>query len=262
MPRRRRAAEAGWLAPRTIVLFLGSLLAFSAVAWGLGRLYAPAPVVDLTPQAARVPGLPPTSAARSTEVSRSDADGRSTAVDPAWLRTTAAKAGIPIPALRAYADAQVSDAGGCQVGWTTLAGIGWVESHHGTIGGRTLGDDGVPSPPIIGPALDGTHGFAAIRSTPESQAWHGDATWEHAVGPMQFLRSSFDRWATDGDGDGVANPQDIDDAAATTARYLCASGQDLSTGSGWAAAIFSYNHSQAYVDDVYAAATAYAQRTG
>ena len=34
MPRRRRAAEAGWLAPRTIVLFLGSLLAFSAVAWG------------------------------------------------------------------------------------------------------------------------------------------------------------------------------------------------------------------------------------
>ncbi|CAB4725979.1 unannotated protein [freshwater metagenome] len=78
---------------------------------------------------------------------------------------------------------------------------------------------------------------------------------------MQFLRSSWDRWGADGDGDGVADPNDIDDAAAGTARYLCADGHDLTTGEGWAAAIFSYNHAQTYVDSVHAAATAYAERT-
>ena len=53
---------------------------------------------------------------------------------------------------------------------------------------------------------------------------------------------------------------DLDDAAATAARYLCASGHDLDSGSTWASAIHSYNHAQEYVDAVHAAATAYAQR--
>lgn len=242
-------------------MFVGALLTVSAIAYGLSLLYAPRPALDLTPAADYVAAPPPVAVgSRGGEVSRTATRGRSV-VDEAWLERTAASAGIPLPAMRAYATAQVSDVGGCEAGWTTLAGIGWVESHHGTIDGRTLGEDGRPTPPIIGPALDGTHGFARIRSTPESQAWHGDAQWEHAVGPMQFLRSSWDRFATDGDGDGVADPQDIDDAAATTARYLCADGYDLGTGDGWARAIFSYNHSQAYVDEVYAAATAYAERT-
>lgn len=242
---------------------MGLLLAVTAVAYGLSRLYAPRPALDLTPAADYVAAPPPVATdARVGEVSRAARRGSGApVVDPAWVRSTAERAGIPVPAMRAYATAQVTDVGGCEVGWTTLAGIGWVESHHGTIDDRTLGDDGRPSPPIIGPALDGRNGFAAIRSTPESQTWHGDPQWEHAVGPLQFLRSSWDRFAVDGDGDGVADPQDIDDAAATAARYLCADGYDLATGSGWAAAIFSYNHSQAYVDDVYAAATAYAERT-
>ena len=45
------------------------------------------------------------------------------------------------------------------------------------------------------------------------------------------------------------------------ARYLCADGHDLTTGAGWADAVFSYNHAQAYVDAVHAAATSYAERT-
>lgn len=183
-------------------------------------------------------------------------------VDPAWLASTAERTGVPLPALRAYARAQLADTGGCGIGWTTLAGIGWVESQHGTIGGRTLGDDGRSSTPILGPALDGRGKFAAIRSTPSSQDWHGDPVWEHAVGPMQFLPSTWDQWATDGDGDGSADPLDLDDAAAATARYLCASGDDLATGPGWAAAVLTYNHAQVYVDDVYAAASAYAARAG
>ncbi|MBB6627059.1 lytic murein transglycosylase [Nocardioides sp. KIGAM211] len=182
-------------------------------------------------------------------------------VDPNWLARTATRTGIPPTALRAYAVAQLSDAGGCDVGWTTLAGVGWVESQHGTLGGRTLRPGGRSSTPILGPALDGRR-FAAIRSTPGSQAWHGDPRWEHAVGPMQFLPGTWATWATDGDGDGRTSPLDLDDAAAATARYLCADGHDLTTGDGWAAAIFSYNHDQAYVDAVHAAAVTYAQRAG
>ena len=182
-------------------------------------------------------------------------------VDAQWVVETAARAGIPAPAVRAYANAQLNEPRGCDVGWTTLAGIGWVESRHGTIGGRTLGDDGRSSTPILGPALDGTD-FAAIPATPESSAWHGDPDWDHAVGPLQFIPSSWETWGTDGDRDGSADPNDLDDAAYAAAQYLCADGHDLTTGAGWADAVFSYNHDQSYVDDVYAAATAYSERTG
>ena len=185
-------------------------------------------------------------------------------VDEAWLQRTAAAAGIPVPALRAYAAAELrlrADQPGCRLSWNTLAGIGWVESQHGTLGGRSLGPDGRSSQPILGPALDGAGAFAAIRSTPGSAAWHGDARWEHAVGPLQFLASTWTRWGADGDGDGVADPNDLDDAALAAGRYLCADGHVLTTDSGWNAAIHSYNHDAGYVANVAAAANAYAART-
>jgi hypothetical protein len=192
-------------------------------------------------------------------VSRADDRGPAGAaqVDPEWLAATSDETGIPSPALRAYARAQLADAGGCGVGWTTLAGVGWVESRHGTIGGRTLGADGRSSSPILGPALDGEGDFAAIRSTPTSRAWHGDPRWEHAVGPMQFLPGTWASWATDGDGDGRRDPLDLDDAAAAAARYLCAGDHDLASGSGWSAAVLTYNRARVYVDEVYVAAVAY-----
>ena len=177
-----------------------------------------------------------------------------------WVQRLSRAVGIPAPAVRAYVRAQRGAAGDCDIGWTTLAGIGYVESHHGTLGGRSLLADGRSSSPIVGPALDGRGDFAAIRSTPASQSLHGDAVWEHAVGPMQFLPETWDRYAADGDGDGHSDALDLDDAATTAARYLCASGGDLRTGVGWEKAVLAYNHSGAYVDAVYAAATAYATR--
>jgi len=184
-------------------------------------------------------------------------------IDPAWAARTGQAAGIPVPAVLGYGAAQLALAEenpGCHLSWNTLAGIGWVESQHGTIGDRTLGEDGHSSTPVIGPALDG-NGFAAIRSTPSSAAWHGDPTWEHAVGPLQFIASTWERWGADGDEDGYADPLDLDDAALAAGRYLCADGHDLATASGWNRAIHSYNHDLAYVRQVLAAANAYAQRT-
>lgn len=184
-------------------------------------------------------------------------------IDPAWVSRTARAAGIPEPAVLAYGAAQLSLAAeqpGCHLSWNTLAGLGWIESQHGTIDDRVLGADGRSTPAVIGPALDGD-GFAAIRSTPASAAWHGDTTWEHAVGPLQFISSSWDRWGADGDADGTADPLDLDDAALAAGRYLCADDHDLATASGWNAAVHSYNHDRAYVLNVLEAANTYAQRS-
>ncbi|WP_238694403.1 lytic murein transglycosylase [Nocardioides daphniae] len=74
---------------------------------------------------------------------------------------------------------------------------------------------------------------------------------------MQFIPSTWSRFSRDGDGDGVKDPHDIDDAAASAAAYLCFDGHDLTTSSGWNAAIFSYNHDNGYVNAVYAAANRY-----
>jgi murein DD-endopeptidase MepM/ murein hydrolase activator NlpD len=67
-----------------------------------------------------------------------------------------------------------------------------------------------------------------------------------AVGWMQFMPSTWERWGTDADGDGLANPWDPEDAVFAAARYLAAAGahEDISR------AIFAYNHAQWYVDDV------------
>jgi membrane-bound lytic murein transglycosylase B len=182
------------------------------------------------------------------------------AVDPRWASRTARSAGIPLTALTAYARASVLAPKGCRIGWTTLAGIGWIESQHGTIGERHLRGDGHSSEPILGPALNGRGDFAAIEATHDSARWHGDRTWDHAVGPMQFIPSTWRTWQVDGDGDGVADPNDVDDAALAAARYLCQSG-DLMVGDTWSRAILSYNYSTDYVLNVYTAADTYADRT-
>lgn len=180
-----------------------------------------------------------------------------------WVEGTAASTQIPGPAVRAYGAAALridEEDPACRLGWTTIAAIGAVESGHGTHGGAVLGDDGRPSVPIIGPALDG-NGVAAIPATADSTVMHGDSQWDHAVGPLQFLPSSWARWGADGDGDGAADPHDLDDAALAAARYLCAGDRDLSAAEGWGAAVRSYNHSDAYVQDVLRWAETYATVT-
>lgn len=177
-------------------------------------------------------------------------------VDPAWVSRTAAATDIPETAVAAYGRASLGAPDGCALGWSTLAGIGWVESQHGTIDDRILLPDGHSDEPVLGPALDGQE-FAAIRATARSTALHGNPTWDHAMGPLQFIPSTWWTWGRDGDGDGTADPYDIDDAAASAAAYLCHDGHDLTTAGGWNAAVFSYNHDNAYVVAVHAATDRY-----
>src|SRR5690606_37908317 len=84
-----------------------------------------------------------------------------------------------------------------------------------------------------------------------------DTTWDRAVGPMQFIPSTWAVVGVDADGDGKRNPQDIDDAALATAVYLCSGDDDLATTDGQRAAIYRYNNSNQYVDLVLGVATAY-----
>ncbi|MEQ7008839.1 lytic murein transglycosylase [Actinopolymorpha sp. B17G11] len=177
-----------------------------------------------------------------------------------WAVYAGQRAGIPVRALEAYATAEArvgADDPGCRLHWSTLAGIGSVESHHGHIGGRLLRADGRPSIPIFGIALNGRPDIRAIRDT-DGGRLDGDPVWDRAVGPMQFIPDTWAIAGTDGDGNGRKDPHDLDDAAMAAARYLCAAGGDLSSESGWRRAILSYNHSSAYLRDVRARASQYA----
>jgi Transglycosylase SLT domain len=103
--------------------------------------------------------------------------------------------------------------------WTVLAAIGQIESADGA---------------NMGPSTAG------------------------ALGPMQFLPSTWAVWGIDGFGQtgkpDIMNPYD---AVPSAARLLCADGA-AAGGSALRAAIFDYNHATWYVNEVLALAAAYA----
>ena len=167
-----------------------------------------------------------------------------------------AASGIPTTALEAYVRAAAGSPASCQIAWTLIAGIGRVESDHGRFAGAQLLTDGRSAPPIIGIALDGTRS-ALIRDT-DGGRLDGDQVYDRAVGPTQFIPSTWATYASDGDGNGTSDPFDIDDAAAATAKYLCAAGGDLSSVAGQRQAVLTYNHSDEYVATVLGIAASYA----
>ena len=136
--------------------------------------------------------------------------------------------------------------------WQVVAAIGWVESRHGQ--GRVDPSTGNADPPMHGPALDGSAGNMAMPATPASTANTGDPVWDHAVGPMQFLTSTFDAWAIDASGDPTPSPNNAYDAIATAGRFLCNGAARLDSIEE---AIRRYNNSATYVADVLAKALAY-----
>ncbi|HEX3929450.1 MAG TPA: lytic transglycosylase domain-containing protein [Nocardioides sp.] len=172
---------------------------------------------------------------------------------------TSAASGIPTAALAAYQRAAtVIDAADptCHLPWQLVAAIGRVESDHGRAQGNVLNDRGIDKPGIYGPVLDGRHGTVLIKDTDAGQYDH-DTAYDRAVGPMQFIPSTWAIVGVDADNDGQRDPQDINDASLASAVYLCSGTDDLSTTAGQQAAVYRYNHSKQYVSLVLAIERAY-----
>jgi len=174
--------------------------------------------------------------------------------------TTALDAGgIPEVAVEAYQRAAaalaVSDAA-CRLPWQLLAAIGRVESDNGQFGGAVLLADGYGTQPIYGIPLDGRDGVALVRDT-DGGKLDGDPNFDRAVGPMQFIPSTWALYGADGNGDGKKDPNNIFDAALGAADYLCAGGGDLDNPAQEAAAVLRYNDADEYVHVVLTLAASY-----
>ncbi|MFC9245603.1 lytic transglycosylase domain-containing protein [Streptomyces sp. NPDC057136] len=153
---------------------------------------------------------------------------------------------VPATVLDAYRKTEAAlatSAPHCDLRWQLLAAIGKVES--GQARGGRVDASGMTYSPILGPQLNG-NGFATIRDT-DNGVYDGDTSYDRAVGPMQFIPSTWAVWGADGNGDGSADPHNIYDAALAAGRYLCAGGRDLSDPYDLDRAILAYNRSQEYL---------------
>ena len=122
-----------------------------------------------------------------------------------------ARGEIPAQYLRLYLQA----AQRYGLDWAILAGIGKVECDHG-------------------------------RDPDPSCSREGAVNSAGAGGPMQFIASTWARYAVDGDGDGIASRWDPADAIFSAARYLGASGAPAD----YSRALLAYNHADWYVAGV------------
>lgn len=159
------------------------------------------------------------------------------------------EAGLPATVLDAYKKAEASlgtSKPGCNLPWELLAAIGKVES--GQARGGRVDANGTTLTPILGPVLNG-NGFAKITDT-DNGAYDDDTTHDRAVGPMQFIPSTWATWAQDGNADGKKDPNNIYDAALAAGSYLCANDRDLSVDADLRQAILSYNRSTDYLNTV------------
>lgn len=201
----------------------------------------------------------PTRAAGLTDADLSH-NSVSTLVDPAWVAATAKASGIPARALTAYAGVTLGLSvvkPNCHLSWNTLAGIGWVESRHGTIFGGSIQPNGNAVPDIFGIPLDGSQNTQKMTDF-DGGNFDGTADFDRAVGPMQIVPRTWAAWHSDGNNDGDENGQNIDDTALAAGRYLCYSAGDMATQEGWQKGIWSYNQVPKYMTDVANKANEYA----
>ena len=211
---------------------------------------SPSPQATPTPV---LPGLPPL----PTPPPRpADALG-------AWAQRIGDVVNVPEVAIQAYGYAQLmvqQTDPQCHLTWTTLAGIGQVESTHGQAGGAVLEPGGRSTPPIVGPPLDGRDGRSLVRDT-DAGAFDGDANYDRAMGPLRLLPGVWRAQAIDADTDGIVDAYDIDDASLAVARLLCSGTEDLSRLDGWTAAVERLRNTSGYARSVFREADNYGQLT-
>ncbi|MEU0649956.1 C40 family peptidase [Streptomyces umbrinus] len=134
--------------------------------------------------------------------------------------------------------------------WPILAGIAKAESNHAV--GRSIADNGDIRPKIYGVLLNGSGagGNTSVFEDTDGGKWDGNSQGERAVGPFQFLPSTWEGVWKDAGGDKTADPHNADDAALGAAIYLCGNGRDLAKRAQLKASIWQYNHSGEYVANV------------
>lgn len=251
------------MSPAAITRLIAGLVLGTLVVAGLVHLLMPRPPVEVVDAVPPPPAEPPPRWAAPAPLppeaqtpTRSGVSGR---VDPQWVAAVAEASGITPRALAAYAGAALAkhdERPDCELGWNTLAGIGWVESRHGSYGGASIAEDGTVSPPIIGIALDGL--TTALIADTDGGEFDGDTEFDRAIGPMQFIPATWRNWFVDASGDGVADPHNIDDAALAAANYLCRAVPTLGDEESWRAGIAAYNSPSSYLDAVATASQRYA----
>ena len=159
--------------------------------------------------------------------------------------------GIPGIVLKAYklaATRVAAESPQCKLPWFLLAGIGRIESGHA--GNGNVDAYGNSRSAIRGPVLDGSlAGNEVIR--------HGSG-YARAMGPMQFIPSTWASWGSDANGDGKSDPDNIFDATYSAGRYLCAGVTDFMSAPNRVNNVLRYNRSVPYANNVLAWAAAYA----
>lgn len=215
------------------------------------RPSSPAPVITQLPLAPKI-------IAAVTQESTT-ADPKAAGVPTLSTRLTGDNA-IPVTVLAAYRKAAATlavEQPGCHLSWPLLAAIGKVETDHGRTWGAkariTAAGEVVPT--ILGPVLDGENNAKLLDT--DGGALDHNTVYDRAVGPMQFVPSTWREVGRDGNGDGKADPNNIWDASLGAASYLCANHRDLANSADRRAAILSYNPSSAYVRSVLAWAALY-----
>lgn len=157
---------------------------------------------------------------------------------------------VAYQAYRAASEGAPTVAADCSVDWAVLAAIGQMESAHGRVHDGELAANGDVRPPIRGLALDGTGGTRAVPDTDAGEL-DGDTMWDRAMGPLQFIPSSWQRLGRDGNGDGVADPDNLYDAALAAAAHLCVLAPgDYGDRGELREALIVYNESGRYADEV------------
>lgn len=216
---------------------------------------AVAPVAAVKSATSDRPG-PAVVAVKRPPASMRIAAATASAPPPAGVVNSPGALGIPAMALSAYRNAEqmmAASSPDCGISWNLLAGIGRIESMHAD--GGSTDARGTAVRPIYGPALDGTLPGNEVIVQDSSG---GRVVYARAMGPMQFLPGTWARYAADGDGDGVADAQNLYDSTLAAARYLCSGGLNLRDQSQVVSAILRYNNSMPYATNVLGWAAAYA----
>ncbi|GEE02076.1 hypothetical protein nbrc107696_25220 [Gordonia spumicola] len=167
--------------------------------------------------------------------------------------------GIPGIVLKAYklaATRVAAETPQCKLPWFLLAGIGRIESGHAGNGNVNIYGDSLSK--VRGPVLDGTLAGNEVVTDSDGGSLDGDRGHDRAMGPMQFIPSTWKAWGTDANGDGKADPDNIFDATLSAGRYLCAGVTDFMAAPNKVANVMRYNHSVSYAENVLGWAAAYA----